>query len=559
MAAANSLQIRSRIIADCTHHARFSTDTFNCNALSAANAGGNGTGISTQGEQSDFNEKHATGLHMGDKDLWGTMIGCQSACIVVLPAPATTRTGFEKLSSDKVIATLNAPSQANLTHDMLEETLCLHRVEILDQFEKFKTVVNTAERWALEHFDALVSSSLKQSRAQVEALQIKAQQLVAMCHIDHEHLENPSDPDVHLNVSTPAFNFCGIHVISETMRAIRLWCFSLADVPVTMGIVSVDAEVVRQQLTMLKGTKECFERALQKRLQECFLQNVENSAALPFEGRFAMEAQLCWNDADELRRNRFDLAVSPDGSLVAITEAKSHSVQLYNVLDGKRIARFGRFGRNPGHFVNPRCVRFTPEGTSVMIVDSGNSRIQEMTVLGKHVRCISGRNVNLPYLLDVNMDVFVVAAGDVMKSVSVFHRFSGDLMQSFKLCTNTPSRVLRCHMMNLMPDGNHVAVFDSALGCGAIYSLNGAIAQMIVTVSQHDSQQMCVLDSGQIILVDRSLEMVTSTPNHSGNRQSVVLVNRKVLPQWGYHETIVASTRNALYMFSPDGKVRVLL
>jgi DNA-binding beta-propeller fold protein YncE len=80
----------------------------------------------------------------------------------------------------------------------------------------------------------------------------------------------------------------------------------------------------------------------------------------------------------------FDVAVSPDGSEIAVSDLGNNRIQQFSAADGSFIAAFGSQGSAVGQFNTPKGLTFDSSGT-LYITDSGNNRIvmaQDSMVMG---------------------------------------------------------------------------------------------------------------------------------------------------------------------------------
>ena len=70
----------------------------------------------------------------------------------------------------------------------------------------------------------------------------------------------------------------------------------------------------------------------------------------------------------------FDVAVSPDGSQISVSDSGNNRIQQFSATDGSFVATFGSQGSAVGQFNSPKGLTFDSSGT-LYIVDSGNNRI----------------------------------------------------------------------------------------------------------------------------------------------------------------------------------------
>jgi hypothetical protein len=77
------------------------------------------------------------------------------------------------------------------------------------------------------------------------------------------------------------------------------------------------------------------------------------------------------------------MCVSPDEKSLYISDRWNHRVQVFD-LDGHFKFTFGRPGKAPGHFAEPKQIAFDRQG-NVYVVDRLNDRVQVFTPQGQQV------------------------------------------------------------------------------------------------------------------------------------------------------------------------------
>lgn len=85
----------------------------------------------------------------------------------------------------------------------------------------------------------------------------------------------------------------------------------------------------------------------------------------------------------------FDVAVTPDGGTIAVSDSGNHRIQQFAATNGVFIASFGSSGNAVGQFNTPKGLTYDSVGT-LYIVDSGNSRIT--LAQGSIVAAVTGTN-----------------------------------------------------------------------------------------------------------------------------------------------------------------------
>jgi DNA-binding beta-propeller fold protein YncE len=74
------------------------------------------------------------------------------------------------------------------------------------------------------------------------------------------------------------------------------------------------------------------------------------------------------------------VAVSPDGSIIAVGDGGNHRVQLFD-RDLKHLETIGRLGRGPAQFVNPCCVSIDADNR-IWVVDTAREHVQVFSADG---------------------------------------------------------------------------------------------------------------------------------------------------------------------------------
>jgi len=163
------------------------------------------------------------------------------------------------------------------------------------------------------------------------------------------------------------------------------------------------------------------------------------------------------------------LAISSDGSLMVACDSEADQLEIFRTEDGSHVRSLGGRGTGPGEFCYPLGLCMTPHNT-VLVAEYSNTRIQEVTLEGAHVKFIP---LNLPpYRVAVHGDVMAVCFGMSI----VLHSYT----------TGLPVRILPRvgnvgGSMKLSPDGEHLAV------AGIGISLMSVDGQTVKYISPQES------------------------------------------------------------------------
>ena len=70
----------------------------------------------------------------------------------------------------------------------------------------------------------------------------------------------------------------------------------------------------------------------------------------------------------------FDVAISPDGGTISVSDSGNDRIQQFSTLDGSFLSEFGTNGTDVGQFNTPKGLVYDSQG-DLYVVDSGNDRI----------------------------------------------------------------------------------------------------------------------------------------------------------------------------------------
>jgi hypothetical protein len=124
-----------------------------------------------------------------------------------------------------------------------------------------------------------------------------------------------------------------------------------------------------------------------------------------------------------------------DRPVAVVADTNNHRLSLFRVDDDTLLRHVGSHGAAPGQFSMPTAVsvvssRLTGSGEAWLVVgDSGNYRVQVLTLLGAVVRVLSGGDGVGPLGHPLNSVTVSVATGEVLVSDSRNHR-----VVSWRLC-----------------------------------------------------------------------------------------------------------------------------
>ena len=157
------------------------------------------------------------------------------------------------------------------------------------------------------------------------------------------------------------------------------------------------------------------------------------------------------------------LAVARDGSLFAVSNGHTNMITVYSTVDASETVSFGGRGAGSGQFNEPFKLCTSPRDT-LLVVDFGNKRVQEVTFSGVHIRYI-GEGVfgDCIYGIACNDQHIAVTkyGGATPNRVLVFNYSTGELLRQFGPCGNGDGRIEHPTGVRFTPDNQHIIVVDT--------------------------------------------------------------------------------------------------
>jgi len=160
------------------------------------------------------------------------------------------------------------------------------------------------------------------------------------------------------------------------------------------------------------------------------------------------------------------LAVSSDGRVMVVSNLLYHRVSVYRTEDGSHVRTFGGLGVGPGQFERPRGLCMTAHDT-VLVAEYANTRIQEVTLEGAHVKFIP-LNVGA-YRVAVHGDT--VAVSTIHASIRLYSYTTGARIREIPTLDGR-----NWNGICVSPDGEHLAA-SCWQGCITLLSMDGHIAR----------------------------------------------------------------------------------
>jgi DNA-binding beta-propeller fold protein YncE len=204
------------------------------------------------------------------------------------------------------------------------------------------------------------------------------------------------------------------------------------------------------------------------------------------------------------------LAVDPDHNLMAVCNSHTHMIAVYSLDRGDEVGLFGGYGGGAGRFKRPSKLCFNAAG-NILVVETENKRIQEVTPSGTHVRCIGiGKLSGDPRGIAANSEVIVVSdcksfGHQFLCRILVFENM-GDykFLREFHTKQHQHTRVKEPHGLRISPDGLHLIVAECGGHCVSVFRMNGeyvkSFGRMVSCLQR--PQDVCILDCGELVVTN---------------------------------------------------------
>ena len=107
---------------------------------------------------------------------------------------------------------------------------------------------------------------------------------------------------------------------------------------------------------------------------------------------------------------------------VYVADQGNNRIQVFSQKNGRHSTSFGRKGREPGQFIEPRDVAVDSRNHCVLVSDTGNARIQALSLDGKpllHFGTRGSVRLSFPYFLAVDENGFIVVTETKTQMVTI--------------------------------------------------------------------------------------------------------------------------------------------
>ena len=271
--------------------------------------------------------------------------------------------------------------------------------------------------------------------------------------------------------------------------------------------------------------------------------------ALPITGKFvrriALQASADWNNG---------FAISPDGANMVVSHG-NHTLSVYSLPGGEHIRTFGNEGAGEGQFNWPAKVCFSAEG-SILVAESLNRRVQEMTLSGDHVRFIGvGVIDDNIWGIAANAELIVVGKYDCTSNnrIMMFDAVAGAFFRAFGDYGDAPGQLMyNCNGIRFAPDSRHIIVAESNDDGNSrlsVFTLAGEFVRCIGEDVLKDAADAEFADNGDVIVCDSSNHRICV---YSGDGSTL-------LRQWGDEGDADGKFRYPVALAMCGGQLYVLI
>ena len=199
------------------------------------------------------------------------------------------------------------------------------------------------------------------------------------------------------------------------------------------------------------------------------------------------------------------LTLTADGNWMLVSNIHTHKLLVYRTADCSWVRTFGSRGERPGQFFLPGSLCMTAMDT-VLVAESGNRRIQEVTVAGVHHRFI-GLGVFDDSLCGLAVHGDTIAAGQCGYTSSyrvvLFNYACGTLLRRFGMWGDDIGKVRHVSAMQFTRDGRHLVITDHPSGHATVMTVRGALVRHIgLGVLEVGMNAVALTCTGEVVVAD---------------------------------------------------------
>lgn len=400
------------------------------------------------------------------------------ACCSVVTLRIGSEEHQQKIENHVATTWMAALSNARQRQTDFAVVTTQEREGILDTFARLQAGVACIQRDVMVDFDARVAAINKQFVTELASLEVLVNQAV-VGKGDCALLNTWSNQDELADV--PRF----VQVPLENIQSILEACWSVVTTAelrpsLTREIVNLrKARIVVGNLSKISGI---VGDAL--KVAGDYERNERHGAFRrlgPFGYNFQGKLLETYEDVDF---QIFGVAVNNDASLLAASNYSRCTVSVYRLPNMRKLATLGSKGSDRGQFNKPLRLCFTPYET-LLVADSDNYRVQEVTMRGDHVRFLQRNDAISSRVMHVTCSAEVIVAS-YLTGISCFCLFdmqTGNLLRSF-----APGQVTQFWDITMTFDGESLLIADGGKKKRlSVFGLDGKFLRTLGDVSSLES------------------------------------------------------------------------
>lgn len=189
-------------------------------------------------------------------------------------------------------------------------------------------------------------------------------------------------------------------------------------------------------------------------------------------------------------------------------------VTIYKLPSGDKELSFGGPGSGSGQFKSPERLCFLDAG-SLLIADSGNKRVQQMTISGTYQRTIGTGALTNPVGVTSNGYLIVVSQLSPAHRIVVFQLYDGRFLRSFGDNGSLPRQLKGAAGMCLTKE-EILIISEIDNRRLSRFKINGQFVGTVETDGAQKPSDVCVGNTGEMIVAGfKSQDVIVFSPDGS--------------------------------------------
>lgn len=414
-----------------------------------------------------------------------------------------------------VALTNSRQRQAEFDAAIMQEEQC-----IMEAFRRVQTIVDRIQGRVIAEFNGKVDVIRKTFATELVSIEVLANQAAAGVRTVVHELPNSLTEDA--GTIIPRF----AHVPFANVEAILGGCWSIVTKDQLSEQWSVDTVNVKKAQAVVKNVSE-IGGIVKTALKTAYANEYERriacwqrsqTACCPWQGELSGAYEIDFSIAG--------LAVNKDASLFAVSDYSGNSVSVFKLPMGETLEKFGEKGSGFGQFDGPLRLCFTLHDT-LLVADSNNKRVQEVTFAGNHVRFVQSDEITETVLhVTCNADVIVLTQRTIKSWLCVFEMRTGSFLRSFGASGSGPGKLSKFWDTTLTFDGTALLIADSVVKRISVISLDGTFLRTIGDVSTLELMRgVAELPDGRVVVTEAGNPQLAIVENKD---DSLTFVDTKV-------------------------------